>query len=297
MLLSKNKFIGIISLLLIAILLPENTFAKDKIQKKELRILSYNIQFLPNFLRHIQHFPRKRAPFIGKAVLGDSVDVVVFQEMFDAPARKALIKELEGTFPYIVGPRKNKPKGWKRGTGVMIMSKYPITPLEKIKFSKCKGIDCLANKGVVAVQLNFDGQPIQIYGTHLQAEASEELLRLQHHEFGQLLKKYEKKNIPQISLGDFNTTKADTALYHNLLTELQSEDGNLTGEIQNTFDSNVNDMQKPTGERGVIDYILYKGNGIKLKSAKRQVRAYQHKWGKKNKDLSDHYALLADFKF
>lgn len=297
MYLSKNKFIGFVCLLFAAIILPESTFAKDKLQKKELRILSYNVQFLPNFLRHIQHFPRKRAPYISKAVLGDSVDIVVFQEIFDAPARKTLIKELESTFPYIVGPRKNKPKGWKRGTGVLIMSKYPLTPLEKIKYSKCKGIDCLANKGVIAVEMNFNGQSIQIYGTHMQAEGSVNLMKLQHHEFGQLLKKYEKKNTPQISLGDFNTEKVDTLLYHNLLNELQSEDGGFTGELQKTFDGNKNDMSRSDNESGVIDYILYKGNGIKLKSAERRIRAYQHKWGKKNKDLSDHYALLADFKF
>ena len=272
-------------------------FAQQNSGKKEIKILTYNVKFLPNFLAHIKHFPVKRAPYIADAVLHDSVDVVVYQEMFDARARRILEKKMAHDFPYMIGPRGHKPKGWKRGSGVMVMSKYPLKPLGKTVYSKCKKIDCVARKGVMVVEVDFNGQPLQFFGTHMQAGGGLELKKMQHKEFGEVMRHYEKSNVPQISLGDFNTHKEDTVMYNNLLRELQSQDGPLTGALQFTSDHTLNDMDKPSDKRSVIDYILYRGNGIELKSATREVRAYRKQWSKKHKDLSDHFAVLATFGF
>lgn len=294
MLLSKNKLTAL--LLLFSVTLSFRSFSQEN-HPKQVKILTYNVQFLPNFLVHIKHFPRKRAALIAEAVLRDSVDIVVFQEIFDAPARKTLIKEMRHEFPYMIGPRTNKPKSWKRGTGVMIMSRTSLTPLEKFHFSKCKGVDCLAKKGIMIVETEVKGQALQIFGTHLQADGKREMMELQHREFGAALKRHEKANVPQISLGDFNTLNTDTALYNNMIQSLQSEDGPISGELKNTFDHSKNDMNKYDDEMGVLDYILYKGNGIEPKSVTRRVIPYQKRWSKRNKDLSDHYALLATFEF
>lgn len=293
--LSKNTITTI--LIVFFILIFFNVTAQEKNVTKRIKILTYNVKFLPSFLVHIKHFPVRRAPLIADALLQDSLDIIVYQEMFDARARRILEKKMKHSFPYMIGPRNNKPKGWKRGSGVMVMSKYPLKPLEKTIYSKCKKIDCVAKKGVLAVEVDFNGQPLQFFGTHMQAGGGKELKKLQHKEFGEVLKRHEKQGVPQISLGDFNTHKEDPEMYANLLRELQSEDGDLTGELQYTSDHTLNDMDKPNEKRSVIDYVLYKGNGVKLKSAKREVRAYTKRWSKRNKDLSDHFAVLADFEF
>lgn len=293
--LSKNTFTA--ALLMFFLLNFLVVSAEDKREGKRIKILTYNVKFLPNFLAHIKHFPVRRAPLIAEALLKDSLDIIVYQEMFDARARRILEKKMKHDFPYMIGPRANKPKGWKRGSGVMVMSKYPLKPLEKTVYSKCKKVDCVARKGVMAVEVDFNGQPLQLFGTHMQAGGGKELKKLQHKEFGEVLKRHEKQGVPQISLGDFNTHKEDPDMYGNLLRELQSEDGDLIGELQYTSDHTINDMDEPNDKKSVIDYVLYKGNGVKLKSAKRQVRAYTKRWSKRNKDLSDHFAVLANFEF
>jgi len=40
-----------------------------------------------------------------------------------------------------------------------------------------------------------------------------------------------------------------------------------------------------------------KKNGTAPKSVSREVKIYRHQWSKKNKDLSDHYAVLMNIEF
>ncbi len=265
---------------------------------KLLRILTYNVQFLPGFAIHLKHFPHKRALHIADAIIADSIDVVVFQEMFDARGRRMLEKKMRDVFPYMVGPGSNKPKGWRKGSGVMMMSRYPLKPLEKIKYSECKGIDCLAGKGVMAVEVDYPLQRFQIFGTHLQAFSVGDVMLSQLNDFGALLRKHQMPDVPQFSAGDFNIRKADTVLYAALLRALQSEDGELTGEVQWTSDFATNDMNHYKDEyRDLIDYILYKGNGIQPQSIKREVKIYRHRWSKRNQDLSDHFGVMMEVGF
>jgi endonuclease/exonuclease/phosphatase family metal-dependent hydrolase len=293
--LSKNKFTPLFFVLSILWYLPG--MAQEKTETRKLKILTYNVKFLPRFLVHIRHHPLKRAPLIADAILSDSVDIVVLQEVFDARARKILEKKMTYHFPYIIGPGANRPKGWKRGSGVMVLSRFPLKPLEKTVYSQCKKIDCVARKGVMAVQVDFNGQILQVFGTHMQSEGSVPLMMLQHKEFGEVLRQYSQQGVPQISLGDFNTAKEDTVLYRNLLKELQSEDGDLIGDLPFTFDHTQNDMDYSKDKPGVIDYVFYKGNGVPLQRATREVRIYRKRWSKHNQDLSDHFAVLAHFEF
>jgi len=294
----KSTLLKAISFVLISLCFLSKINAQQASAKKPLRILTYNVQFLPGFAIHLKHKPHVRAPHIAQAIINDSIDIVVLQEIFDKKARKILEQKMKAHYPYFIGPGKSQPKNWKNGTGVMIFSKHAFTPLEKIKFSKCSGLDCLVKKGVIGIEVDYPTQKFQIFGTHFQAFSVGEIMNIQIKDLANLLKKHEQKNIPQFSAGDFNILKTDTNLYPLLLKETGAEDGDFSSEIKYTFDYTHNDMNHyPKEVEFLYDYILLKKNGTAPKSVSREVKIYRHQWSKKNKDLSDHYAVLMNIEF
>jgi len=260
-----------------------------------LRILSYNVKMLPRIFPHLRHYPVKRARLIPKYILADSIDVVIFQEMFDAKARHLLTKGLKDEMPYMIGPGNLRPKGYKKGSGVLIMSRYPFKFLEKIKYNDCEGTpDCRARKGVILVEVNDGKRTYQISGTHMQAGGGKELKMKQIEQAAALMKQFRKEGVPQISCGDFNVHFTDTILYPKLLNDFECVSGSFCGEQQFTSDHKLNDLYKNRNpnKRNTVDHILYRGNGIEPKYVERTVKIYKERYHKNHEDLSDHYALL-----
>jgi endonuclease/exonuclease/phosphatase family metal-dependent hydrolase len=288
----RNYFLLIVSCCFISF-----SFAQPVEEKKELTILSWNIKFLPRFLGHIHHYPMKRVPLIAQKLIDSPVDIVVFQEAFDRSCNKKLKKLLLPYYPYCIGPA-NQKGGFKISSGVMIMSKLPIKELGTVDFKECEKEDCMARKGALLVETTFNGQRIQILGTHLEAGGGPDLKTTQYVELAGLLDKYKEANVPQLACGDFNTAKTNPVLYPRLLDLLHAEDGPLTGELQYTSDHALNDMDGYIpDDRDVIDYIFYRGNGVQPSFVKREVVRHTQQWHKKHKDLSDHFAVLMTIRF
>jgi endonuclease/exonuclease/phosphatase family metal-dependent hydrolase len=270
-------------------------YTSVKLQSDTLRILSYNVKMLPRIFPHLQHHPVKRARLIPKHILADSVDIVIFQEMFDAKARHLLTNAHKHELPYMIGPGNLRPKGYKKGSGVLIMSRYPFKFLEKIKYNDCYGTpDCRARKGVILVEVNDGKQTFQIAGTHMQAGGGKELKKKQIEQAAALMKQFRKEGIPQIAGGDFNVRDNDTLLYPKLLRDFESTSGVFSGEQQFTSDHKLNDLYKDRNpnKRNTVDHILYKGNGVEPKYIERVVKIYKERYHKNHEDLSDHYAVL-----
>lgn len=263
----------------------------------ELTVLSWNIKFLPRFLGHIQHLPMKRVPYIADKLIANQVDIIVFQEAFDRSCNKKLKKLLLPVYPYCIGPA-NQKGGFKISSGVMIMSKLPLKELGTVDFKECEKEDCMARKGALLVETVWNGKRIQVLGTHLEAGGTRELKTTQYVELAGLLDQYKENGVPQLAAGDFNTHKDDTLLYHRLLRILEAEDGELTGVLQYTSDHALNDMDSYNPDRrGVIDYILYRGNGVSPSAIKREVVRHTERWHKKHVDLSDHFAVMMTIRF
>lgn len=236
----------------------------------------------------------KRAPFIVSKLKDSKYDIIVFQEAFHKRARKLLWKGLSESFPYQLEPGKG---GFFRfNSGVWIISKIKLERTDKVKFTKCArpSADCKANKGASFIEVLKEGQRIQIFATHVQAKEGDkyQLARdLQFQEMrDQLIDRYAQENIPQIVLGDLNTSKSKTADYSNMLTILGAEDGKLDGEYQFTSDGTANDMSGSL-DRKVIDYILINKMGNPKVQLSRKVVIFQEQWSKNHEDLSDHYAV------
>lgn len=264
---------------------------------QELNVLSWNIKFLPRVLAHIGHRPLKRVPYIAEFLLKDSADVIVLQEAFDNVANKRLLKLLKEKYPYHVGPA-NK-KGWFTiNSGILIVSKVPLRERGTVDFKECEKEDCFARKGALLVEIDWYGKLIQILGTHLESGGPREIKLSQYQELAGLLRAHQNYGVPQLLCGDFNTEKSNADLYPKMLHVLQVEDGPLSGELQYTSDHLLNDMDSyDPNNREVIDYILYKGNGVEPVYSYREVVRPMHRWSKKHQDLSDHFGVRLRIRF
>ncbi len=273
-------------------------YPSETIVDGELRILSYNIKMLPRLIARVRYGPIKRSRLIPAHLIDDQIDIIVFQEAFDVRARRILKRRLKKEYPYIVGPANKPGIPFVTNSGVMMFSKVPIEKLGRVRYEQAEGIDRMARKGALLVQGEWNGQPFQLLGTHLQAGGSRETKISQYEQIAELIKEHEKQGVPQILVGDYNTHQEDTsadALYPILLEKLQAQNGPLYGDRQYSA-GNDNDMRGKS-KNSLIDFCLYKANGVKTHSIVRHIRSYRQRWHEKYRDLSDHFAVLMRIQF
>ncbi|MDB5284591.1 MAG: hypothetical protein JWO06_3666 [Bacteroidota bacterium] len=272
--------------------------ANNDTTTRQISIMSYNIKMLPRGAVFLHHHPVKRARLIPAKLMEEGTDVVVFEEAFDGLAIRILKRKLKSLYPYCQGMQNRKTVSYKRAGGVLIFSKYPMHEVESIRYSRCKGIDCMGNKGSILVEVEHPVQKFQLLGTHMQAGGSKELKMSQYAEAGELLKRHEQPGVPQFAAGDFNTAKDNPKLYPYLVDALKVEDGEISSDLKFTSDHLLNDMENlDSTKRRVIDFVFYKNNGVAAKSSTRYVKEFQQRWATKHKDLSDHNAIILDMKF
>ena len=242
---------------------------------------------LPPFIKHTGK--RQRAERIAELVKQSDFDVLVLQESFHPAARRRIEKGLGDDYPYRIGPA-NQKFSIKTNSGIWILSRYPIKELGTIDYEECEGFDdCMARKGALLVEMEFQGQPIQILGTHLQAGGPHEVRHSQYREMRQLLNAHAKPGVPQLLCGDMNTRRSDVENYSIMMETLDAEDGPLLGERQFTADGVWNDLcGGGSRNRKVIDFIFTRDMGKRFTYLKRWIPVITKRWSKEHEHLSDH---------
>ncbi len=297
----KNYFVAALFSVFLCLFFLKTTEAQTNdttTDKDKLSILTWNVYMLPRLVFHTGQI--KRAQAIVEQLKDQNYDIIVFQEAFDNKSRSILWNGLKGNFPYQSGDPMHK-HFYRVSTGIFIVSKLPLKVVDNIFFSECGGSDCYAVKGAVLVKVTKNNHTVQIIGTHLQSADGRKMSgqQIRHMQYEEIKTKLMIPNaepgIPQFFVGDLNTAKDDTKNYEQLLSSMDVEDGDIAGGNQfsavggkNDVDINVND--KPH----LIDYILCRRNGCKINFTQRCVKIFQQYWSKDHKDLSDHYAVLAE---
>jgi endonuclease/exonuclease/phosphatase family metal-dependent hydrolase len=271
----------------------------DTVPSREISIMTYNIKMLPRGANSfIHHFPLRRARIIPDKLIAEGTDVIVFQEAFDGVAVRILRRRLKVAYPYDMGFQNRKLVTYKKAGGVLIFSKYPLTEIESIKYTQCKGIDCAGHKGSMLVEVAHPAGRFQLLGTHMQAGGSRELKESQYAEAAALLKRHQQPGIPQFAAGDFNTKKGKPVLYDSLVRALDAQDGDISGDLKYTSDHMLNDMEEyDTTRRNLIDFIFIRPNGVTPVSTRRYIRQFEQRWHPRHKDLSDHFAVVMRMKW
>ena len=260
----------------------------------QLKILSWNIYMLPPLIKFTGKL--KRAKHIAAFLKDSDYDIIVFQEAFHRKARKHISKGLKESFPYQLGPANRKKISIKLNSGIWIWSKIPLEELGTIQFNNCVNENCMARKGALLAQGKHGKHTFQVLGTHLDSGGRQKERNKQCEQIKAFLDKHKKDKIPQFVCGDFNTLFKKKEQYQSILKILTAENGPLSGELQNTFDGHLNDLNHNTYS-GYIDFIFHRSNNKKLKRIQRKIiRPLKH-WHKKCQDLSDHFGIEATIWF
>jgi len=296
----KSRFF---SALLIILLAPIFTFGQCDNQGKggKIKILTWNIYMLPRLIIHTGQVDR--AQQIAAALKTQDADIIVFEEAFDGKARGIIRDSLKSLYPYESGdPRKNK--FWKTSCGVWILSKVEVTVIKQIFFNEAKGSDKLACKGAILLEGQKDGFCFQIVGTHLQSDLNsgknvQDTRKVQYEQIRkELLEPYAEENVPQFVAGDFNTIEADSNNHTQLVDSLKLTQCKMEGEKCFSYDYGNNDLiLPPMGAPQLIDYVFYSKAGYPNLEGKMQVVTFRKQWDAKHVDLSDHFAVSAEFSF
>lgn len=255
-----------------------------------LKILSWNIYMLP----YISLFNNNalRAKTIAQKLSTSDYQIIVFQEAFSSKCRNVLAKNLLASHPYQYGPANRNYFPFRTNSGLWIVSKIPLTNLEEFQFSRSEGFDAVARKGAVLFEGSFKGAKFQLLATHLQADNSPIVRSKQCAEIkDHLLNKYYRVDTPQFICGDFNIEMDDSPNYERMLTTLDAQNGELSGNVKVTYDEVNNNLAKiPHGKSMVIDYVLVR-NAALIHNVERKVQTFLGHIGGRTTNLSDHYAM------
>ena len=259
----------------------------------QLKMLSWNIFMLPEFITFTNKV--ERAIEIGEMLRTSDYDVIVLQEAFMKKARVIIYEMIKDSFPYIIEPANNEGFSFKSNSGVWILSKIKLNVLGTTRFKFCKVADCMARKGAMMVEGEKQGKKFHLIGTHLQAENYPYIRKRQFKQIQEeLISRFSQKNVPLIIGGDLNTEKMDTLNYKDMLTSLDAEDGDLDGDVQATW-GGMNYKFDKKDKNPILDYILLRKNGKKVKVARRKVNIFRSK--KADYNLSDHFGVEMEMVF
>lgn len=284
-----------------------------------LRVVSYNVQFLPGVARvaNKRKEPGYRAAELGR--LMSQYDIVGLNEVFDDEPREAILAGVKQNwgeqFNVTTGP---VPSDERYNGGLALLSRYPFLETHSWIYTvssspKDYGLraDGYVAKGVLHARI-WRGQPaaeehfIDVFVTHLEARVD----KIRHQQFGEFaafVAKHSSPAHPILLLGDFNTRgnpayrHDESSPYHLLIRTIGEAIGDhklldLWPTLKPEQDGGTSEQEgKPRGRR--IDYVFVaqpKQEGRRLEPIDVRVNRFlDDKVGA----LSDHSAVEADLRW
>ena len=288
-----NPFL-VISLFYALNIVAQNQSSKQVVQAK---IVSWNIQMLPNSLAFLSNALRKkqcvRTPWIIDHCLKKDYDVIVFQEVFDLDIKRKLKKHLKNIYPYQVNTKTKA--GRMTSNGILIVSRFPMKYIDHVIYEKGAHSDGMAAKGCTLVEVDKEGLKFHIAGTHLQSGGSQAAIMhrdLQFQEIRNLLDSNVTDQVPVFVMGDMNTRKSNPEKYPRMLEVVGVNDFPLDEISPYTYDGNNSWNNYDIAVQ--IDYILLQARDTKTTILKQKVLRPKHDYKGKKMDLADHYGIVAD---
>lgn len=276
-----------------------------------LRVITYNVQFLPGSAgnQNERPEPEYRARRIAEEVA--AFDVVALQETFDKNHRQIILNTLReqwnGVLNTVISPQ---PDGFFTNGGCLIATRLPILESDSVVYKTFSSpadygfrADGFAAKGVIFARIarNTD-QPeetVDVFVTHMEARA-DDLRPEQYKEMAAFIKAKSDPARPMILMGDLNTQggvefRNDPASQYSLLMNALQE-ARPAGVIDvwpalmgDALGGTTDQDSIETGKR--IDYIIVGSsaeNPETLKPVSVQVNLYQDE---RVVALSDHNAV------
>lgn len=217
---------------------PAQTKETEETAADRIRVITYNVQFLPEPVssKNERPQPSYRAKRIAEEAAG--FDVVGLQETFHDTHRKEILDELGKVWDgKLVSFRSPTPEGFLTSGGCLLAARLPFAATGAtvyVNFSKPQDYglraDGFAAKGVVYARVLRDATTpdefVDVFVTHLEARA-DHLRPRQYSELADFIRQQSSPRHPVLLMGDLNTRgstefRQDTqSQYSQLMRELQ----------------------------------------------------------------------------
>jgi len=238
-----------------------------------------------------------------KALEKLSPDLILLEEVFSAKGNHAY---RSAKYPYEV----KGPKWFPRvvGSGVRILSKYPIERKATLVYRSCEKDDCLSRKGAVMAVVDLpSGQKLNVIATHLNARGDDPIREDQIDQLLEFISYYAEPNAPILLGGDFNFNPSAgaysyliqrvKALNPDPLTDLwvqthsPDDPGYTNDSVNDPYAREYNERTNfpLTQERIDYQFTTKIGNGPTL------VPDASHLFFNEAPYYSDHYALWGEY--
>lgn len=266
-------------------------------QASPFKILTWNVYMLPKPVKFSNQ--QVRMKLIANKLLSLDHDIVVLQEAFSDDFRSTIKNRLLEKYPYqtVLG----KSGYWKHvmNSGLMILSRFPITRTGYDFYHTCAKADCFSSKGVLTVNVQIEDQVIQLAATHLQSGQKygiSDIRTTQLSQIKELLNSQRTRGVPQILIGDLNINALQGREFSNALSMLDMTSTPLQGYFQSTKAQLTNCLgQREKFKAEWLDHMLVRSNNSSLISIEKRVFLLQDFVNGKWCDLSDHYPVEGTF--
>jgi endonuclease/exonuclease/phosphatase family metal-dependent hydrolase len=255
---------------------------------EKVKILTYNTWGVPVAVWDTWRYKKAM-----KTIEKMNPDIVLLTEVFTTKAKLAFRSK---KYPYHADGGNWVPR--LVGSGLRILSKFPIQKHAILTYSNCKKDDCLSRKGANLIIAKLpSGKSINFVGTHLNAAGGEETRISQLKQLQIFSDWYEDKNNPTIIAGDFNfdpfSNEFEYARKNMHVSDAWAEN-HSSSEPGYTYDCYENHYAhdytiKTHGSlfKDRIDYFFLRGN---VKSLETTI-----KMNDSETTLSDHYGIYGEF--
>ena len=256
------------------------TVQENAASSETLRVISYNVQFLPKVVesRNKRPHPAYRALKIADAT--SKYDIVGLQETFNDRWRKSIIKLVEkrweSKLDFVESPT---PKGFYTSGGCLFFSRWPVMASGAKVFENYSKpadygykSDGYCAKGVIHARISCcensaaDSKTVvDVFVTHLEAYV-DDLRKLQFNELATFIKAQSDPQYPALILGDMNVEGAQSfrndpdSEYSTLIYQLETI--RPEGELIDVWPHLRNDAlggtddQESSDQGRRIDYIF-----------------------------------------
>lgn len=274
------------------LLLPISLMAQDRLG---ISVLTWNTFLIPPPFNSTKQ--EERADLMANKIREIDHDIVFFQEAFIDAKREHIIKELSSKYPYFAVPKKGDDFFQFVGSGLFIVSKFPMKILDQVIFEDCSGTDCFASKSAIIVEVTLsNNKKIQMVDTHLQGWAETEIRKKQLTQIKAMMKAAAREGVPQILVGDLNIDANTKTEYDASLELMNMTSAPLEGTLMasNGFPTE-GCFNTPGGINAGewIDHMWLNRNGTDTEILDKRVVPIIGHLGSLECPLSDHYAVEA----
>lgn len=134
-----------------------------------MKVLFWNVWCLPQWFTDGKYTSDQRAKLISRYLGG--YDLVLLCEAWTTSAKSVFLKETLSDYPYRYTD--NSAGLVSFGTGLMVLSKYPLKYTSQEIYNKAADFDWFSNKGVFGIQIDYPSPKgnklLTFFFTHMQA--------------------------------------------------------------------------------------------------------------------------------